>query len=275
MIMALMPLIVAPASADVTWQRDEGPAPARLQLFHSTHALNLETAQAISRTNFEFQIYHRFFPPVSEGYDLFYGLDGPANIRIAMAYGITDDLTAALARNSRHGNVDLRGKFVLYQIEHETMPLLIAVQAGMGWNTSVFGRNDTDSKNFQYYGQLIINTVIDEKLGVGLVPSFLYNSDFLSADHENSFALSGYVQYYFMRRFSVVGEWTGVIDGYERMYDTYTIGVEIQTAGHFFKILVSNNIDLNPSLYLPGSDQAFKADQLRLGFNITRLLDFW
>lgn len=271
-ILCLTPLAIG---QDISWHRSEETPALEVGLFHSTHAVNLETAHTISQTNIEFQIYHRFVPPISEGFDFFYGLDGPANIRLGLAYGITDDLAVGLARSSNYGNVDLRARYVALKTRTDIAPVGVAVQGGMGWNTNVFGRIDGHHKNYQYYGQAIFNTLIAEKLGIGAVPSFLYNGDFLSEENDNSVALGVYAQYYFLRRFSVLAEWIGVVDGFERDYDCVSIAVEIQTAGHFFKILVTNSLTQNPSHYLAGASQPFAWDDIRLGFNITRILDLW
>ena len=65
----------------VQWKRGEVPV-SHLQLFHSTHVINLPTAESMQSGDFEFEISHRFVPPIDEGYSAFWGLDGPANIRL-------------------------------------------------------------------------------------------------------------------------------------------------------------------------------------------------
>ena len=57
-------------------------------------------------------------------------------------------------------------------------------------------------------------------------------------------------------------------------HDSGTFGVEFQTRGHFFKIVATNQQLLNPTQILGGSRASFALDELRLGFNITRLLPF-
>jgi hypothetical protein len=77
----LVLIISFPLSAQkVKWQRSQTVAPA-LALFHSSHAINLPTAETLQKGDFEFEISHRFVPPMSEGYDALWGLDGPAHIR--------------------------------------------------------------------------------------------------------------------------------------------------------------------------------------------------
>ena len=49
-------------------------------------------------------------------------------------------------------------------------------------------------------------------------------------------------------------------------------GIELETGGHFFKIFVSNNVEINYSQFLAGADKKFNKEGVRLGFMITRLL---
>jgi len=61
----------------VRWKRSQSSKRVELQLFHSTQAINLPTAESLQRGDFEFEISHRSVPPITEGIDALYGLDGP------------------------------------------------------------------------------------------------------------------------------------------------------------------------------------------------------
>lgn len=260
------------AQDNISWERSIPAGSGEVLVFNSDHAVNFETANTISGGNLEFQIYHRFFPPISEGYDNMYGLDGPVNMRLGFAYAVTDDIMVALGRSNVDDNLDLRGKWRFFQFAGDKYPVVMAIQGGIAWNTGLFNRDDTDGRNFQYYGQLIINTRILKDLALGAVPSYLYNSDIRSTDYLDLFALGAYAQYYFTARMSVLFETGTVLDGQSKPYDTYAWGFELQTAGHFFKLFVTNGLTLNPSQYLAGSSFSFDTDQWRLGFMVTRLI---
>ena len=73
-------------------------------------------------------------------------------------------------------NLDLQLKYKLLQMRHPIVPLLVGIQAGAAWNTQVIGRDKGNADNFQYYGQIMLNTLLWKKFGLGLVPSYLYNS---------------------------------------------------------------------------------------------------
>ena len=85
--------------AQARWKRT-GQSQPDMQLFHSTYLINLPTAETLQKGDFEFEISHRFVPPVNEGKDALYGLDGPVNVRIALGYAISNKLVATLARSN-------------------------------------------------------------------------------------------------------------------------------------------------------------------------------
>ena len=60
----------------------------------------------------DFRILHRFGRVNGGAYE-FFGLDGPASVRLGLDYGITDDLTVGIGRSTFNKEVD---GFVKYRI---------------------------------------------------------------------------------------------------------------------------------------------------------------
>lgn len=257
----------------IEWKRTPAAQESDLHLFHSIQSLSLPTAEMMQKGDWQFEISHRFYPTVKTGIKNFFGLDGPVNMRIALGCALSDNIILTLGRSNINGNVDLRVKFKLLQMQSDLLPAAAAVRLGTGWNTET-GRSSTDSRNFQYYGQLIINTLYRNSLGIGLVPSYLYNSSIFTPDAQSTFALGTYVEGYLTHRFGLIFEWTPILSGYRRNANPMAFAIEINTGGHFFKIMITNSTYLNPSQYLAGADDPASGNSWRLGFNITRLLRF-
>ncbi len=268
-ILVAFPYILT--AQDIKWKRGSTVTP-ELELFHSTHVINLPTAETHQQGDFEFEVSHRFIPPIKEGYDAFWGLDGPANIRLALGYAPTDHLVVTLGRSNVNDNLDLQVKYKTFQIRHDIFPSLITINLGAAWNTQVGDRSKSDSRNFQYFAQLIYNTLIIEKIGIGLVPSYLYNSALTTKEVKYSFTMGTYFQYYVSSAWSVQIEWNPTVTGWRDSYNSVSAGIELETGGHFFKIFVTNNDLINMSQYLAGADKKFGDGEVRLGFMITRLL---
>ena len=190
-VLWLVALLPALAGAQPSWQ-ESMPTEVRLELFSAIKTANYPTTETLSRGDFHYEISHRFSPPIDEGYKANFGFDGPANIRTSLSYGLSDRLMATLGRSNVLDNLDLQLQYHWLQFSHERLPAVVALNVGMAWNTempAIVDRNAAAADNFQYYGQLIFNALLDEKLGIGLVPSYLYNSAIFSVDRQYTFTL--------------------------------------------------------------------------------------
>ena len=87
-----------------------------------------------------------------------------------------------------------------------------------------------------------------------------------------SFTMGTYVQYYFSRSWSVLFEWNPTVTGWRDSFNSVSMGIELGTGGHFFKVFGSNNALINLSQFLAGADKKFSDGDARIGFMITRLL---
>jgi hypothetical protein len=245
-----------------------------LTAFHSTQAINLPTAETLGRGEWQFEIAHRFLPAVSEGSDAFWGLDGPVNMRLGLGFAPLDQLLVTIARSNFMNNWDLQAKLRVLEQQAGPLPLLLAVQGGVAWSSEVPERDSGDPGNFQYYGQLILNTLVADRLAVGIVPSYLYNVLLDRIDPVQDLFWGFHGQLFLTDIFSVAAEWSVGGNGAELEHDAGSFGLELETGGHFFKVFLTNSVRLNPSQFLVGTDLPFEPDEWRLGFAITRLLHF-
>lgn len=255
------------------------PTAAEAQrVFHSTQSANLHTAEMLRPGNWLFEISHRFFSPVSEGADALWGVDGPALIRFGLTYQATERLMLGLVRTNLDDNLGLDARFGLGSTELGGARVKFAVAGGLAVNTDVNEVSTPtqlrEDNEVQLYGQLLVNALLGESVAVGVVPSYLRNPRLLDLESESALALGLHAQGYLSDAVSVFGEWiiSESIAGQEN--DSGTLGIQFETRGHFFKLLVTNQTRPNPTQYLGGSPNPFELDELRFGFNITRLLPF-
>jgi hypothetical protein len=245
------------------------------RIFHSTQSANLQTTETLRSGNWLFEISHRFSPPISNGSESLWGFDGPVNNRFGIAWAPANGLLVGVQRTNLEDNFELYGKARLLQGTAGSVPLAVAVMAGSAWNTQVAELQGAEDGEFQAYAQLIANALLlDGKLAVGVVPSWLYNPRLRDFEALNSLAVGIAAQWYLTPSMSLLGEWIVSETVTDSENDSGTFGMEFETRGHFFKLVVTNQDRMHPTQYLAGSIHPFDADNLRLGFNITRLLPF-
>ena len=276
-------LLPALAGAQPSWQAI-APPETRLELFTALRTANYPTAESLYQGDFHYEISHRFLPAIDQGYEAGFGLDGPANIRTTVSYGLHDRLMMTLGRSSLQDNLDLQLRYRWLQFRHMRFPSVVALNAGAAWNTDIpanVDRGAAAAENFQYFGQLVFNTMMDEKLGIGLVPSFLYNSAIFSVDPQYTLTLGTYAQYLINHTWGIWVEYSPALMGYQgilapgesgRSYNSLAWGLSIDTGGHTFYLFATNNTRLSPSQYLVGAPYEAAPENWRSGFGITRFL---
>lgn len=281
-LLILLPFIL---TAQSKWKRDQSAITTDLNLFHSSQTANLPTTSMLGQGDFLFEISHRF-GLISGGYDELYGFDGPVKMRISLGYGLLDNFMLSIGRSNILDNLDIVAKYKIIDFDHKDMPSALAVNAAIALNSEPSLNLEAFNTNFmQYYLQLVYNVMfLDKKLGIGVVPSAVYNSYIFAGRQDlgkkTTITLGTYYQYYFDRRFSIWAEFNPVLSGFSNSvfdnrisaYNTLAFGSAFETGGHVFYLFVTNNSSLNLAQYLVGADGNTGSDAWRLAFSILRVL---
>jgi len=254
----------------VRWQR-RSETTRYIQLFHSGKAFHLPTAETLQKGDVQFELEHRFTAPTSSGWAGAYGLDGTVIMRIGFDYAVTDRMLLSMARSNWEGNIELHSKYKILEVGNNTLPLVMAIEAGLAYNGKPVAAVKNTGDKVQYFASAIFNTLYAKKLGLGLVPSYLYNSYIYCKDIQYSFTFGGYLQYYVSEVWSVLLEVNPTVTGWRNRYNSFAFGMEVETGGHFFKFLIGNNTRVNYSQFLAGAPDSFDSKDWHIGFNLTRL----
>ena len=264
-------------------------------IFASTQSATLPTAAPSSAGDFQFEISHRF-GHLSDGAGDLWGLDGFVLNRLGLAYSPHAQLTVGVLRSNSMDNLEFNARFAGLALDAATGPLEFAAQAGVAWNLQVekddhgghqhvvlldrnAGNGNTgdaaEENEMQAYAQVIANAMVGDRLAFGVVPTLLWNPRIQSHDPETTVSVGVNGQLYLDGMWSLFGEWIFSQAREDQEYDSGSFGAEIRTRGHFFKLLVTNQHQMNPAQTLAGAAEDFlDPGSWRLGFNIQRRLRF-
>jgi hypothetical protein len=261
-------------------RRSSGPVFA----FDGWKAINLPTTRAVDGGSWLFAIQHRFNPRLSDGYDAFYGLDGSGIIHLGLGYAVTDRLLVALARSNAADDVELQGR---YQIARERrsggFPVDIGLTGSLNWITErLADERRLRGEAFKLSLQASFARAIGSRLGLAVVPGILFNPVESVSGEPPTTTVGVAGQWHLTRKLAVIGEWVAIVDGYTRSmtfgndnrFDSGGVGLQITTGGHVFQIVLANAVGIASDQYLRGADLDFLGGQMRLGFNIYRVLNF-
>ncbi len=242
-------------------------------VFHSTQAANLPTAEIYPQGSWLFEISHRFGTPISNGAQDLWGLDGPVGNRLGLTYSPSDRVALTLQRSNLEDNLELAAKVGLWSGGND-LPVKVAAMGGVAWNTQVFEVEGAEDNEAQLYAQLIVNAAVGDRLAVGVVPTYLRNPRLRDFEADNALAVGLHGQLRLNGSISFLVEWLISEGRPEFENDAGLFGFEIETRGHFFKLLVGNQYRLNSTQFLAGTPARFEPDEWMFGFNIQRLLPF-
>lgn len=242
--------------------------------FHSPQAVNLPTAATLPSRALLFEISHRFLPPISDGSGALWGLDGPVYNRLGLAYGVTDRVMVGLLRSNFDDNLELNAKLLLHEGDGSGVTYQVGAMAGAAFNFGATAVGGVEDNEGQYYAQALINASFADRFALGVVPTAFRNLRIEDVEPVSTFVLGLHGQYYATDRVSLLAEWVLSVESVNYPHDGVSGGVEIQTRGHFFKLVLTNQVRMNPTQYLVGTPFEYGKDDWRLGFNITRLLRF-
>lgn len=272
-------------------------------VFASTQSATLPTAAPSEAGDILFEISHRF-GYLSGGASDLWGLDGFVLNRLGLAYAPHDHLTVGILRSNSKDNTELNARFAGLAVDAPIGPVEFAAQAGVAWNLQVEGgghgnhqhvillsdnagsadrstgsadrsTGTAEAREMQAYAQVIANTMVGGRLALGVVPTLLWNPRIEDDDPVSTVSVGVNGQLYLDRTWSLIGEWIFSQPRKDQEYDSGSFGVEIRTRGHFFKLLVTNQHQMNPAQTLAGAAEDFlDPGSWRFGFNIQRRLRF-
>jgi hypothetical protein len=221
-----------------------------------------------------FEISHRFLPSFSEGADALWGLDGPVFNRFGLSYAPGDRVMIGLLRSNLDDNLELNAKGQLFSGEASGFTYAVGVMGGVAINFGATESGGVEDNEAQYYVQALLNAAFGDRLALGLVPTGFRNPRIGDVDPVSTFALGIHGQYYTTSSLSFLVEWNLSEESVDYGHDAVAFGIDIETRGHFFKIVATNQVRMNPTQFLVGTPFGYAGDDWRLGFNITRLLSF-
>jgi len=240
--------------------------------FWGTRLVNLPTTTTPGPGEFMFRISHRFQPPISAGWDEFYGLDGPAFILPEFAYGISDQIAVRLGRSRLYKEwaigLDWR---LLEQGAFSGLPL----EATLHFGGSLVSQEWPAGLDFKPgRGKINLEMSFSYQLSRGLsflvVPAYASNTNHWERSSDGTFSLGFGGRMMVLDDLSLIVEWVPVLAGYKDISNGWGVGVEKKIGGHVFQVFVTNSLGLTPAQYLTGGDLKLSEGDFRIGFNIFR-----
>ncbi|HLF35661.1 MAG TPA: DUF5777 family beta-barrel protein [Cyclobacteriaceae bacterium] len=245
--------------------------------FKATRLVHGHTVETRSPGELIFLISHRF-GRVNSGLYNFFGLD-ESNIRFGFDYSVTGWLALGVGRSSLDkvydGFIKLR---LLRQAKGPgSLPFSVTAFGSTAVTTLKLTQDSPDfpiENKLNYVAQLLIARKFNENLSLQLMPSVVHRNYVPQFTQENTtWAVGVGGRYKISRRAAITGEY------YYRLNDTTTpgyynslsFGVDIETGGHVFQIVISNSRPMIEKGFIAETTGSWANNDVHLGFNISRV----
>jgi mono/diheme cytochrome c family protein len=237
--------------------------------FSTTRVVNLPTTVAIGAGDVLFRVSHRMLPPVSSGYEDFFGVNGPAYIMLALGYGITEDLSVTV------GHTNLFHEFELVvawdAVDQGASPVSASLVAGVNLVTlETPGQDVFRSENVKLHVALPIARRLTDRFSILAVLAYATNTNHWESSSDGTFGVGLAGRARIAGGLSLIGEWTAVAEGYEAEFDAWGVGLDYEIGGHVFQVFGTNAVGLTTDQFIPGGFPELGTSDMRLGFNIFR-----
>ena len=248
-----------------------------LPAFKALQIGNLQSTKVVSKGDLYLVVAHRF-GYLKNGITDFFGLD-QANTKIQLLYGIKKNLQLGVSRDSYQKTYSGTAKYRLLK-QSNKLPLNVSLYGSIDVNSqlkkSVYpGLKQLD--RFSYTAQILAARRFSEKLSLQIAPIFvrhnLQDLNYTKEQTHNQVLLGTGGRYKLSNRFSVNFDYVyNFTRNKNSLYlNPLTIGVDIETGGHFFQLLFTNSRASNDSSFLTETLGDWSKGQISFGFNIVRV----
>ncbi len=245
--------------------------------FKTTRIVIGQSIETPPKGNMIFIVTHHF-GKLNSGYENLFGLN-QAYIRLGVEYGITDWLGIGLGINTYKITWDgfLKARILRQSTGARRMPLSMNLFASMAVKTNKWDdpdRTNYASSRFSYAFQLQIARKFGKWVSLQLMPELVHKNLVKSAKDKNDiFALGAGGRVKVSNRVSINAEYHYVFPGqiHEKVYGSFSFGIDIETGGHVFQIFLTNSIGEIEEYFIPETTGSWLNGDIFLGFNITRI----
>ncbi len=267
----------------------EGPEEPEFveEVFSSTRVINGHSTEMLGKKVLEYRIEHRFgdIAGPNGGAQQMFGFDNSADIRMALEYGITDNINIGIGRSKGNGQpyrslIDGYFKYRVLRQKKNSMPISMVL---LGTASFTYMKASSDisqvssfpnwQHRFAYCGQLNISKKFGSWYSLSLSPTLVHRNYVASSDQNTLFALGGAMRFSIGKTMGVVLEYYHVFDDpnfRSANFNSLGVAFEFVTFGHNFTINLTNSTGFGEAQFITNTYSNWLKGQFRLGFTIGR-----
>ncbi len=251
--------------------------------FKATRIINGTSVENLGAGVLDFRISHRF-GRINQGAQNFFGLDN-ATTRLGLDYGINRWLMIGLGHSVLNKEDDGSLKIKILRQKTGGMPITLSYAGDIGLLTTPnptlpAGDKWYFSNKLSYTNQILIARKFSERISLQLIPTIVhYNLVDSTKFSNNTIAIGAGGRFKLNKRIAITAEYFYRLTNTDLMYsgtssptyNSFSVGVDIETGGHVFQLMISNSAGLTERAVIGQTTDSWKDQSLHFGFNISRV----
>jgi hypothetical protein len=250
--------------------------------FKGTRLINFHTLEVPGERTLDFRIAHRFGPFNDGGYN-FFGLDGGASIRLSLDYSYDGRFNVGIGRSNVDKTFDGFLKYRLIRQGDQSNPPVSVTLFTSAFLVSLKDANDgllnvdkyaSFSNRLSYCHQVIVGRKFNDQFSMQIAPTVVHMNLVEENDTKNDVIIvAAATRYKVTQRLAITAEYGWRVNDYSSTdyYDSFGVGVDLETGGHVFQMHFTNSFGLTENQFFPRTTDKWTDWGIRLGFNISRV----
>jgi len=246
--------------------------------FNGSTILNLQSVEQPAKNVLEFVVMHRLGKLNAGSYE-FFGLDGPATLRLGFNYGISSRVTIGVGRSSLDKTFDGSVKYKLLRQREKTIPVSLNLFTSIVYPTLKYADKPYLKNHHRkiYTTQLIAARKFNKNLSLEVTPTWMhFNLVPKAIDNNDILAVGMGGRMKLTKRMSINAEYAYVPSGQLKsttIYNSFSTGIELETGGHVFQLIFTNSDGMVEPYYLAKTSGSWGKGDIYFGFNISRVFN--
>ncbi len=284
-VLSLCTAFSAFAQEESTSEKDTRPVK---NIFESIWLADNQTVVVPFKGTFEVDFQHRF-GTWNKGYDDFFGIFAPSNMRIGFDYVPMDRLMVGFGFTKQDLLWDVYGKYALLrQGRSGGSPVFLTyyVNAAIDTREKEITNFSEGTDRYSFYHELMVARKLTEGISLQVSGSLswfnfkdqVYSSEGvdLGRDKNAHFAAGALAKVKLSNTIRVIVAYDQPITNHKFIdpKPNLSLGIEMVTSAHAFQIFVGNYKNLVPQYNSTFNTNSFGDNEILIGFNITRLWNF-
>lgn len=243
--------------------------------FKATRLSNGHSVETLAGGVLDVRISHRF-GYVNAGIEELFGLDQATN-RLAVEYGVTNQLMVGVGRSSYQKEVDGFVKYKLIRQATGGAPVTLTAFSSAMMTTASFAdptRENYFSSRMSYAFQALVARKFTESFSLQLMPTLVhYNLAPAPNTNNDIYALGIGGRMKLTRRVSLNAEYYYQLPStqYQGTTNSLAIGFDIETGGHVFQLYFTNSTGIVERPFITETTGDFFNGDIRFGFHLSRV----